>query len=138
MLIRVSKILDAGCYLILAAWVIGRMWRNDLRHWILMPISLAAFVLWMVARRQLGASFAIRAEARKLVTTGLYSKIRNPIYFFAGIAYGAALVAAGSYLGLLIFLLIYTHQLFRVRNEQRVLREAFGEDYLAYRARTWF
>lgn len=103
-----------------------------------MPISFSAFVLWMVARQQLGASFAIRAEGRRLVTTGLYSKIRNPIYFFAGIAYGAALIAGGWYLGLLLFLIIYTHQLFRIRNEARVLREAFGEEYLAYRARTWF
>lgn len=137
MLIRTVKILDAAFYLVLATFVV-RLWRDDLRHWIAMPISFSAFVLWMVARQQLGASFAIRAEARKLVTTGLYSKIRNPIYFFAGIAYGAPLIAGGWYLGLLIFLILYTHQLFRIRNEERVLREAFGEEYLAYRARTWF
>src|SRR5579862_3926508 len=35
-----------------------------------------------VARYQLGKSFSIRPEAHKLVTTGLYSKIRNPIYVF--------------------------------------------------------
>ena len=137
MLIRIGKILDAVLYWLLAAFVV-RFWHNDLRHWIAMPISLGAFVRWMVARKQLGASFAIRAEARKLVTSGLYSKIRNPIYFFAVIAYAAALVAGGWYFGLLIFLIIYTHQLFRIRNEERVLREAFGEEYLAYKARTWF
>jgi protein-S-isoprenylcysteine O-methyltransferase Ste14 len=137
MFIRIAKILDAGLYLLLAALVI-RFWRNDLRHVIAMPVSLAAFVLWMVARRQLGASFAIKAEARKLVTTGLYSKIRNPIYFFAGVAYAAVLIAGGWYLGLVVFLIIYTHQLFRIRNEERVLTQAFGDEYLAYRARTWF
>src|SRR5450755_2962081 len=35
-----------------------------------------------VARYQLGRSFSVKAEAHKLVTTGLYSKIRNPIYVF--------------------------------------------------------
>jgi protein-S-isoprenylcysteine O-methyltransferase Ste14 len=35
-----------------------------------------------VARYQLGTSFSIRPEAHQLVTTGLYSKIRNPIYLF--------------------------------------------------------
>jgi protein-S-isoprenylcysteine O-methyltransferase Ste14 len=137
MLIRIAKILDVALYLLLVYFVL-RFWRDDLRHWIAMPISLIAFAFWMVARRQLGASFAIRAEARKLVTTGLYSRIRNPIYFFAGIALAAALIAGGWYLGLLIFLLIYTHQLFRIRNEERVLTQAFGEEYLAYKARTWF
>src|ERR1700757_1662744 len=44
-----------------------------------------------LARYQLGASFSVSAKARKLVTTGIYSKIRNPIYVFglmmlAGIA----------------------------------------------------
>jgi protein-S-isoprenylcysteine O-methyltransferase Ste14 len=34
------------------------------------------------ARRQLGSSFAIKAAAHKLVTHGVYSKIRNPIYVF--------------------------------------------------------
>ncbi len=35
-----------------------------------------------VARYQLGRSFSVKAEAHHLVTTGLYSKIRNPIYTF--------------------------------------------------------
>src|ERR1700761_6548002 len=36
----------------------------------------------VVARFQLGSSFSIKAEAHHLVTTGVYSKIRNPIYVF--------------------------------------------------------
>jgi protein-S-isoprenylcysteine O-methyltransferase Ste14 len=35
-----------------------------------------------IARYQLGRSFAVRAEAHQLVTRGIYSKIRNPIYVF--------------------------------------------------------
>ena len=35
-----------------------------------------------VVRYQLGKSFSVRAEAHHLVTTGVYSKIRNPIYVF--------------------------------------------------------
>jgi protein-S-isoprenylcysteine O-methyltransferase Ste14 len=35
-----------------------------------------------VPRYQLGKSFSIRPQARELVTHGLYSKIRNPIYVF--------------------------------------------------------
>jgi protein-S-isoprenylcysteine O-methyltransferase Ste14 len=45
-------------------------------------IAAAGQVLLMVARVQLGASFSVTAKAQKLVTTGLYSKIRNPIYVF--------------------------------------------------------
>jgi protein-S-isoprenylcysteine O-methyltransferase Ste14 len=35
-----------------------------------------------VARYQLGRSFSIKPEAHALVTEGIYSKIRNPIYVF--------------------------------------------------------
>jgi steroid 5-alpha reductase family enzyme len=43
------------------------------------------------ARFQLGKSFAIRAEARQLVTRGVYARIRNPIYVF-GVVLLAGLV----------------------------------------------
>src|SRR5258708_27292042 len=36
-----------------------------------------------IAHVQLGNSFSIKPEAKKLVTHGLYSKIRNPVYFLA-------------------------------------------------------
>jgi protein-S-isoprenylcysteine O-methyltransferase Ste14 len=41
-----------------------------------------------VARYQLGKSFAVRAKAHELVTHGLYSKIRNPIYVFGVVMFG--------------------------------------------------
>ncbi|MGA8525908.1 MAG: methyltransferase, partial [Candidatus Sulfotelmatobacter sp.] len=43
----------------------------------LMLIGIGGIV---TARFQLGKSFAITAKAHQLVTHGIYSKIRNPIY----------------------------------------------------------
>ena len=40
------------------------------------------FILWTLARFQLGNSLTVSAQAKQLVTHGLYSKIRNPIYVF--------------------------------------------------------
>jgi protein-S-isoprenylcysteine O-methyltransferase Ste14 len=40
---------------------------------------------WPIAHIQLGASFSLKPEARALVTRGLYSKIRNPIYVFGAL-----------------------------------------------------
>jgi hypothetical protein len=45
-------------------------------------LALVGVSLIGIARFQLGKSFAIKAEAHELVTRGLYSKIRNPIYVF--------------------------------------------------------
>jgi protein-S-isoprenylcysteine O-methyltransferase Ste14 len=98
----------------------------------------AGFVLWSVARFQLGNSFAVTAQARQLVTHGLYSKIRNPIYVFGSCMIAGLILALASPLWLLIFALIIPMQLWRTRKEAQVLEAKFGEEYRTYRAATWF
>ncbi len=51
----------------------------------------AGFTGWLIARLQIREFFTPRAEARGLVTTGIYSKIRNPIYFF-GLVFFAGII----------------------------------------------
>ncbi len=131
------RFLDLGAYLTLAA-VIGRHWHNDWHHWVGAAISIPAFVLWMLGRRQLGDSFAVRAEAKKLVTHGIYSKIRNPIYIFGGLAFLGEFVALASYVGIAALAIIHVFQYFRAEREEQVLTAAFGDEYRAYKAKTWF
>jgi len=91
-----------------------------------------------VARFQLGKSFSIRPQARELVTHGLYSKIRNPIYVFGStIILGLILVLQKPVLwvGLAAVVAVQT---IRARHEARVLEEAFGDSYREYRQKTWF
>jgi len=56
-------------------------------------LSAVSLPLWVVARRQLGNAFTVMPEARQLVTHGLYSKIRHPIYVFGSLAYFGSLLA---------------------------------------------
>ena len=73
-----------------------------------------------------------------MVTRGLYSKIRNPIYVFGAILIaGLALYCNRPYL-LWTFAFLIPLQAWRARNEARVLEDKFGEDYRAYRKQTWF
>jgi protein-S-isoprenylcysteine O-methyltransferase Ste14 len=93
--------------------------------------------LLLIARIQLGGAFSIKAKAQKLVTTGLYSRIRNPIYVFGGLF----VVGFSLYLGpiwLLLFIVLIPVQIARARQEEKVLAEKFGEDYQRYKAKTWF
>ena len=96
------------------------------------------FVCWTIARFQLGASFAVKAEARRLVTRGFYAKIRNPIYAFGSLVIAGAILVRGKPLLLLIFLVLIPLQLWRARKESSVLEAAYGEEYRKYRAGTWF
>jgi protein-S-isoprenylcysteine O-methyltransferase Ste14 len=131
------RFLDLGAYLVLAV-VTATHWQNDRHHWIGAAISLPAFLLWMLARYQLGASFVVRAEAKKLITHGIYSKIRNPIYLFGGLAFLGEFVAQGWYIGIAVWVIINSGQYFRIRREEHVLTAAFGDEYRAYKAQTWF
>jgi protein-S-isoprenylcysteine O-methyltransferase Ste14 len=103
-----------------------------------MAVGVPAFCLWALARLQLGKSFSISAQAKGLVTHGLYSKIQNPVYVFGGIFIAAVIVFIGRPLWLLIFLILVPMQLMRIRAERRVLEQKFGDAYREYRKHTWF
>ncbi len=91
-----------------------------------------------VARYQLGRSFAIKAEAHQLVTHGIYSKIRNPIYVFGTVLItGFVLLIHRPVLWLLVPAVIIMQTL-RAHREARVLEAAFGDAYREYRRKTWF
>ncbi|HEV3306240.1 MAG TPA: isoprenylcysteine carboxylmethyltransferase family protein [Candidatus Sulfotelmatobacter sp.] len=91
-----------------------------------------------LARYQLGRSFAIRSEAHKLVTHGVYSKIRNPIYVFGTTAIAGFVLVLHQPIGWLVLLAIIVLQIVRARREARVLEAAFGDAYREYRSKTWF
>ena len=94
--------------------------------------------LFAVARWQLGSSFSVRAEARALVTTGLYSRIRNPIYLFGGLVIAGISLFLSAWGPLVVGLVLVPLQIYRSRNEERVLARTFGEEYESYKCRTWF
>jgi len=101
-------------------------------------LCVAGFILWTIARFQLGASFAVTAQARQLVTRGLYSKIRNPIYIFGSCVIAGAFLLIGRPMLLLIFVFVIPMQIWRAGKEATVLEEKFGDEYRAYRSSTWF
>lgn len=103
-----------------------------------MAVGFPAFCLWALARLQLGKSFSISAQAKGLVTHGLYSKIQNPVYVFGGIFIAAVIVFIGQPRWLLIFLILVPMQVMRIRAERRVLEAKFGDAYREYRKHTWF
>ncbi len=101
-------------------------------------LAIVGISLVALARYQLGTSFSVTAKARKLVTAGIYSKIRNPIYVFGLVMLtGIALVLQEpAFWIVLVFVAVL--QTVRARKEARVLEDTFGEEYREYRRKTWF
>jgi len=113
----------------------------DVRHaiwFVSLALSVVCAVLWFVARRQLGVAFSVRPQARQLVTTGLYAKLRHPIYVFGTMAFLLVLLALYGWQALTIWAILIPVQVTRARREERVLAEAFGAEYERYRSSTWF
>ncbi|MFZ0969445.1 MAG: isoprenylcysteine carboxylmethyltransferase family protein [Candidatus Acidiferrales bacterium] len=101
-------------------------------------LMISGLALWLVAQFQLGDSFSVQPKARHLVTHGIYSRIRNPIYVFSTILLAGVVLFTGRPGFLVIVLAIVVMQIFRARAEARVLEEKFGDEYREYRRKTWF
>jgi protein-S-isoprenylcysteine O-methyltransferase Ste14 len=101
-------------------------------------LSLVCAVMWFIARWQLGEAFSVTAQACHLVTQGLYSKFRHPIYIFGTLAFLFIVLALQGWPALFIWAIVILIQVTRVRREEQVLAETFGAEYTAYRSRTWF
>ncbi len=101
-------------------------------------LAAVSISLLITARLQLGAAFSVEAKATKLVTGGLYARIRNPIYVFGAMFLVGLVMVVGRWWLLAPIAVLVPVQLVRVRKEEKVLTEAFGEEYERYKAGTWF
>ena len=95
-------------------------------------------LLLTLARIQLGNAFSITPQASMLVTTGLYSRIRNPVYVFGLTLFTGILLYTGYERFLVAVVPLAVMQLVRAGRESKVLEARFGDAYREYRARTWF
>jgi protein-S-isoprenylcysteine O-methyltransferase Ste14 len=101
-------------------------------------VMFPSLALLTLARFQLGNSFSVTPQAKSLITHGLYTRIRKPIYFFGSfVIAGLFLFIERPYLLLLLVPLLIL-QIIRARAESRVLEERFGDEYRRYKASTWF
>jgi len=119
-------------------WLI-EVWKTpwNARRYIGTVLVVVGVGFLALARFQLGKSFSAKAEAHELVTRGLYSKIRNPIYVFGGIvAIGVLLVLQQPTMWVVLMPTVIV-QVIRARQEAKVLEAAFGDEYRQNGSKTW-
>ncbi len=111
---------------------------RDLTRWIGLALGLTGLGCLIWARYTLGRSFSVKAKAKELVTGGLYSRIRNPIYVFGLIVLAGVLLMVRYPALWLLLVIVIPLQIIRAHREATVLEARFGEAYRQYRDRTWF
>jgi protein-S-isoprenylcysteine O-methyltransferase Ste14 len=118
--------------------VVFRPGHWSVARWVGLAVAIPAAVLLFTARWQLGASFSVTPQARALVTRGVYSKIRNPIYVFSALMLLGVLIALQYRYAFLLLGLLIPIQMVRAHQESKILEATFGDEYRKYRMGTWF
>jgi protein-S-isoprenylcysteine O-methyltransferase Ste14 len=99
---------------------------------ILFVTGLSIMIIGQVTLWKSYSSLLIIKKGQKLITHGIYRFIRHPIYFgFIVVAIGIS-IAASSLYGFLVMLLEIPICLSRIRIEQKMLIEEFGDEYRKY------
>jgi protein-S-isoprenylcysteine O-methyltransferase Ste14 len=107
-------------------------------RWIGLLLALIGLAGVILSRYTLGRSFSIVPKATALVTSGIYSRLRNPIYVSGEIFLTGMMLILGRPELLVVLLGLIPVQVMRARREAAVLEERFGDAYREYRKRTWF
>jgi protein-S-isoprenylcysteine O-methyltransferase Ste14 len=98
--------------------------------------------LWLFYRSHadLGTNWSITLEVRQkhqLITHGVYRWVRHPMYLsFVIYSIGQALAVPNWIVGPSYGVAMWLIFAFRLRPEERMMQEAFGQEYEAYRAKT--
>lgn len=102
--------------------------------------AVGALVMFRLTHKALGAMWSVSLQLKqdhKLVTSGIYGHLRHPMYTaFWLMALAQALLLSNWLAGLAGIVGFGTLYVLRIGEEERMMEEAFGEDYRIYSART--
>jgi protein-S-isoprenylcysteine O-methyltransferase Ste14 len=124
-----------GSYLIFGMAIMPRAEIGIALNILSAALILCGNALAVIVLLNLGRSFSIMAEARRLVTNGPYALVRHPLYLAEQIGVVGLFIQVASWEALVVLGAQVYFQLHRMRNEEAVLALAFPE-YAAYARRT--
>jgi protein-S-isoprenylcysteine O-methyltransferase Ste14 len=99
-------------------------------------IGLAGMIFSIISLATLGRSFGILPEARELVTSGPYNKIRHPLYLGEILIVTGMVLPIFTWITLLMFAGYVLLQIWRTFNEEQALEKVFPQ-YRQYQEQTW-
>jgi len=102
-------------------------------------LALAGMALvagWYLARQGMKEVFGTTMEAPKIINTGVFRLVRHPIYTGAILFYLAASLTTLSLVSAGFWFVIIGFYIYISKYEEKILTEAFGDDYLKYKKKT--
>ena len=101
-----------------------------------LPLILFGLIIRWIAILQLGSSFTVDVavnNSSKLKTDGIYERIRHPSYSgMLLVVLGFASIMSSIYSFLVLVIPVFVAIVYRIKVEENLLRNEFGESYLKY------
>ena len=125
---------------VLTLWLYVFLTKNSFGHWQIFGLILTflSAILWLFARFELNDAFAVKPMAKKIVKTGIYSKIRHPIYTSSILIGLGFCLLFQKWFVYLIYAGLVIMQVTRARQEEKILTKTFDQEYIKYKKSTWF
>jgi len=120
---------------------LGRLDRPGLTGWVGIGFMVGGLAFRVWANRALGAYYTRTLRTRqgqRIVQEGPYRLIRHPGYLGVMLMWvGAGLATVNWITGVIIVVGVLGVYSYRIRCEEGMLAQAFGEQYRTYEAHTW-
>ena len=141
-----SFLLPAGLIycaeLLICAWNLVRRQESlhvSLQTSVGLVLVVAGLSICLVSAFTLGrfySSSLVIKEGHRLISRGVYRFVRHPIYLGALLKCLGIPVFVSSWYGAFAWVALIPFVLWRVRNEEELLTEQFGDEYRAYKTTT--
>ena len=103
-------------------------------------INISGLIIWWVAKLTLAENWNMgfgKPKINQLVTHGLYSKIRHPMYWGVNLTLIGLILLYPEFWFFIISLLIIIYFFSRMRVEDTYLSDKLGKEYRDYKEKTW-
>lgn len=125
-------------YFIIVIYIFTKTFEYSFSKIIGFALVLTGSFIVIIAKHQLGDSWAVLPKAKKLVTEGIYSKIRHPIYSGFSLILLGATIYFKSVIWFVVFILTTILDIYRAKKEEQILEKKFGKTYREYKKKSRF